>query len=77
MRQVFKAECEASGIEPNEVRSIVRRLERAAKDANELGLYIFGGDARCTLRVAEPVRAAEEELARARRAYEKLKLVQK
>lgn len=36
-------ECRAAGIDPAKVRSIASRLQRAARDAEKLGLQVFGG----------------------------------
>lgn len=42
MATVNTNECEAAGVDPKKVRSIVTRLERAALDAQALGLTVFG-----------------------------------
>lgn len=43
-------ECEAAGLDPIEVGRIAARLARAAKDARRLGLIVFGGSGRGSLR---------------------------
>lgn len=40
---LMEDECRAAGVDPKAVAAIARRIERAAKDANRLGLKIFGG----------------------------------
>jgi hypothetical protein len=40
---VNEAECLAAGIDPRRVGSIARRIERAALEAQALGVQIFGG----------------------------------
>lgn len=40
---VYEDECRAQGVDPKKVRSIAMRLERAARDAQKLGLLVFGG----------------------------------
>jgi hypothetical protein len=42
--------CERFGLDPRKVASIARRLSRAAREADELGLTIFGGSGTGTLR---------------------------
>jgi len=37
-------ECEAAGLDPKKVESISRRISRAARDANAMGMIIFGGN---------------------------------
>ncbi len=49
-----EAECEAAGLDYDEVRKLASRLERAGKDAQKLGLHIFGGSGRGTLRFDTP-----------------------
>ena len=43
-------ECEAAGVDPKKVASIARRIERAALEAYELGICIFGGSGNGSLR---------------------------
>ena len=40
---INEAECEAAGISVAQIRSIGHRIERAAKEANTIGVQIFGG----------------------------------
>lgn len=47
---VYESECLAAGLDPAEVRRIARRIERAAKDAQRLGLQVFGGSTSGSLR---------------------------
>lgn len=43
MSSVNERECEAEGVDPKEVARIARGLSRYAKEAEKLGLQIFGG----------------------------------
>lgn len=36
-------ECRAAGLDPVKVRSLAARLQRAARDAERMGLQVFGG----------------------------------
>lgn len=47
---VNKDECEAAGLQPEEVGRIARGLSRYAKKAEEIGLQIFGGTGTGSLR---------------------------
>ena len=47
---VNKNECEAAGLDPTEVAKIARGLSRYAKQAQALGLCVFGGSGSGTLR---------------------------
>lgn len=38
-----EAEIEEAGLDPDKVASIARRIERAAKEAEKLGITVFGG----------------------------------
>lgn len=49
-----EAECLAAGLDPKRVESIARRINKAAKEAREMGLEVFGGSTAGTLRVIEP-----------------------
>lgn len=51
MAFVYDAECRAAGIDPEAVSRIARRMERAARDAQKLGLTVFGGSGSGSLRV--------------------------
>lgn len=48
--QVFEDECHAAGVDPKEVARIARGLSRYAKEAQTLGLEIFGGSGFGSLR---------------------------
>lgn len=50
MTTVYEDECEFAGVDPKRVANIARRLGRAAADARELGLFVFGGTGNGTLR---------------------------
>ncbi|AJY53216.1 hypothetical protein [Halomonas sp. KO116] len=43
-------ECEAAGVDPNEVKKIAAGLSRYAKQAERLGLTVFGGSGTGMLR---------------------------
>lgn len=45
-----KAECEAAGLDPAEVRRIANGLSRYAKQAQKLGIQVFGGGGQGSLR---------------------------
>jgi len=45
MSYVNLDECEAAGLDEKKVASITRRISKAAKEADEMGLYLFGGGA--------------------------------
>jgi hypothetical protein len=47
---VYIPECEAAGVDPEAVRRIARRLSAAAREAEALGLHVFGGTGTGTLR---------------------------
>lgn len=44
------AECEAAGLDPAQVRRIAKGLSRYAKEAQSLGMQVFGGTGSGTLR---------------------------
>lgn len=44
--------CIENGLDPKKVASIARRLSKAAEEAVALGLTIFGGSGRGTLRIS-------------------------
>ncbi|MFD1034118.1 hypothetical protein ACFQ15_05585 [Sphingomonas hankookensis] len=44
-------ECRAAGLDPVEVDRIARRIARAARDAQRLGLTVFGGSGHGSLRL--------------------------
>lgn len=50
---VNENECRAAGLDPAEVTRIARGLERYAKQAQAMGVQIFGGAAGGQLRFAE------------------------
>lgn len=43
-------ECEAAGLDPDVVERLSRRLSKAAREAEAMGLTVFGGTGRGTLR---------------------------
>ncbi len=43
-------ECEAAGLDLKKVRSIASRIERAALEAQAMGIQVFGGSSTGTLR---------------------------
>jgi len=47
---VDEERCESFGLDSKRVASIARRLSRAATEARELGLTVFGGSGTGTLR---------------------------
>lgn len=44
--------CEQFGLDPKQVESIARRISRAAREADALGLTVFGGSGSGSLRYA-------------------------
>lgn len=50
MSFVYDEKCKEFGLDIKKVTSIVKRLSKAAKEADELGLYIFGGSGSGDLR---------------------------
>jgi len=53
MRYANDAECKSVGLDPAEVERISRGLEKYAKQAQALGLIIFGGAGGGTLRIGD------------------------
>ena len=53
MRFANDAECKSAGLDPAEVERIARGLEKYAKQAQAMGLIIFGGAGGGTLRVGD------------------------
>lgn len=51
MSYINENECAAAGLDPKKIASIARRLERAAVEAQELGITIFGGSGGGSLRI--------------------------
>jgi len=43
-------ECEKAGLDIKKVESIARRLSKAAKEASDIGVHIFGGSGSGSLR---------------------------
>ena len=43
-------ECEAAGLDPKDIKRIAKGLSRYSKQADELGMIIFGGSGTGTLR---------------------------
>ena len=50
MGEVNERECEKAGLDLKKVASIVRRLSKAASEADRMGLHIFGGSGAGVLR---------------------------
>lgn len=50
---VNEAECLAAGLDPNEVARIASGLSRYAKQAQRLGIQVFGGSSGGLLRFAD------------------------
>ena len=50
---VHERECEAAGIDPAHVRRLTSRLARLAREADQIGLTIFGGSGTGTLRLKD------------------------
>lgn len=46
-------ECEAAGLDPDKVERIAKRIAAAMKDANDLGLYAYGGSCSLNLRFSD------------------------
>ncbi|AHY45185.1 hypothetical protein N7388_23040 [Stutzerimonas stutzeri] len=55
---VNDAECQAAGLDPAEVARITRGLSRYAKQAQALGLCVFGGSGSGSLRKDDHPRGA-------------------
>lgn len=51
---ILEDECERAGLDQAKVASITRRLSKAAREANALGLTIFGGSGSGSLRWRDP-----------------------
>lgn len=49
--QIDDAACDKAGIPIKDVMSIMRRLSKAGKDAQSLGIKIFGGSGHGSLRI--------------------------
>lgn len=52
MADIYEDECKAAGVDVHTVRLLARRIERCARDAQSLGMVIFGGSS-TTLRFAD------------------------
>ena len=55
VEHALERECEAAGLDAVVVESVARRLSRAVKDADRLGLRVFGGAGSGTLRLKDLV----------------------
>ena len=53
MRYANETECEAAGVDPAKVESIARRLSKAAREAQAMGLTVFGGSGTGSLRFCD------------------------
>lgn len=51
---VCEEECNRAGLDKAKVAALARRLSRAAKDADAMGLTIFGGSGSGSLRWRDP-----------------------
>lgn len=51
MTRINESECEAAGLDPKEVKRIASGLSRYAKQAEKLGICIFGGSGAGSLMV--------------------------
>lgn len=62
---VDEDKCREFGLDPKKVASIASRLSRAAREADALGLTVFGGTGSGSLRFARSLRQgpAESEVA--------------
>jgi hypothetical protein len=49
---VDEDKCVELGIDPKRVRSITRRISKAAMDAHSIGLTVFGGSGTGSLRIS-------------------------
>lgn len=47
--------CIAAGVDPMKVESLAKRLEKLGKEAEKMGLHIFGGNGTGSLRTNESV----------------------
>ena len=56
--KVRNAECLAAGIDPAIVRRLSLTIERAALEAQALGIQVFGGDGSGSLRASDDVSRA-------------------
>ena len=52
--------CERFGLDSKAVASIARRMSRAAREASELGLIVFGGAGSGSLRFAQNDRGGHQ-----------------
>lgn len=50
MMSVDEEACEFAGLDIKRVKSVVRRLSSAMRDADRMGLFLFGGSGHGTLR---------------------------
>ncbi len=54
MKYILEEGCEAAGLDEVEVERIAKGISRYAKQAAKLGLHVFGGSGRGTLRQHDP-----------------------
>ena len=47
-------ECKAAGLDPKKVERVARGLSKWGKEAEKLGIYVFGGSGSGTLRLHDP-----------------------
>ena len=50
---IYEAECGVAGLDPKEVRRIALGIERYGKQADKLGIELFGGSGSCSMRFAD------------------------
>jgi hypothetical protein len=53
MPNIHEDECNAAGIDPEEVRRIAKGVEKYGRQARKLGIEFFGGSGICTMRFAD------------------------
>jgi hypothetical protein len=62
--QINEKECEKAGLDIKKVKSIARRISKAAKEAGELGIEIFGGSGTGELRYTDNEDIGQLKIAR-------------
>ncbi len=53
MAYAIQESCRKAGVDPKKVKSIANRLEKLGKEAEKMGLHIFGGSGNGTLRTSD------------------------
>lgn len=59
---VYEDECRAAGLDIKKVTSIARRFSKVAKEADEMGIEIFGGSGNGSLRFSDKYRDVRGQL---------------